>query len=213
VMAEESAQTVVAALEPHILPLEPGLRDRLVKGIDVLDVGCGRGQAILHLAERFPASRFAGYDFSAEATSHAADEARRRGLRNARFEAKDVARFSEPQAYDLITAFDAIHDQAQPEQVLKNIAAALRPGGVLLMQDIAGSSHVERDMDHPIGPFLYTISCMHCMSVSLAHGGPGLGAMWGREKATAMLRAAGFGQLKIQSLPHDVINDYYVATM
>jgi SAM-dependent methyltransferase len=212
VMAEESAQTVVAALEPHILPLVPGLADRLAAGIDVLDIGCGSGQAMLRLAERFPASRLAGYDFSPEATERGRAEARRRGLKNVRFEAKDAAAFDEPQVYDLITAFDAIHDQARPERVLKNIAAALRPGGVFLMQDIAGSSHVHQDIGHPIGTFLYTVSCMHCMSVSLANGGPGLGAMWGRETATAMLREAGFRHVRVESLPHDVINYYYLAT-
>jgi 2-polyprenyl-3-methyl-5-hydroxy-6-metoxy-1,4-benzoquinol methylase len=212
VMAEESAQTVVAALEPHILPLVPGLTERLAAGIDVLDVGCGSGQAILHLAARFPASRLAGYDFSPEATGIAQAEAKRRGLTNARFEAKDVAEMNEPQSYDLITAFDAIHDQARPERVLRNIAAALRPAGTFLMQDIASTSHVHEDIGHPIGPFLYTVSCMHCMSVSLANGGPGLGAMWGREKATTMLREAGFRDVRTSSLPHDIINDYYVAT-
>jgi hypothetical protein len=130
-----------------------------------------------------------------------------------RFEATDAAAMNDSRAYDLITAFDAIHDQARPQRVLANIAAALRPDGVFLMQDIAGSSHVHQDVSHPIGTFLYTISCMHCMSVSLACGGPGLGAMWGREKATAMLREAGFGHVRIESLPHDVINDYYIATL
>jgi 2-polyprenyl-3-methyl-5-hydroxy-6-metoxy-1,4-benzoquinol methylase len=213
VMAEESAQTVVAALEPHILPLVPGLRERLAQGIDVLDVGCGSGLAMMGLAQRFPASRFAGYDFSAEAVAAARAQANDRGLKNVRFEAKDVAEMNEPGAYDLITAFDAIHDQARPERVLKSIATALRPGGAFLMQDISSSSHVHQDIGHPIGTFLYTVSCMHCMSVSLANGGPGLGAMWGRERATAMLREAGFRQVRIESLPHDVINDYYVATM
>jgi 2-polyprenyl-3-methyl-5-hydroxy-6-metoxy-1,4-benzoquinol methylase len=213
VMAEESGQTVVAALEPHILPLVPGLVERLSQGIDVLDVGCGSGQAMMWLAQRFPASRLAGYDFSAEAVAAAQSEAQRRGLKNVRFEAKDAAEMNDRRAYDLITAFDAIHDQARPGQVLKSIAAALRPGGTFLMQDIAGSSHVHQDIGHPIGTFLYTVSCMHCMSVSLANGGPGLGAMWGREKATAMLREAGFRQVRIESLPHDVINDYYIATL
>jgi hypothetical protein len=58
---------------------------------------------------------------------------------------------------------------------------------------------------------MYTISCMHCMSVSLAAGGPGLGAMWGRELAVEMLNAAGFKEVRVESLPHDPINYYYVA--
>ena len=71
----------------------------------------------------------------------------------------------------------------------RGIADALRPDGVFLMQDIAGSSHVHDNLEHPLGPFIYTISSMHCMTVSLALGGAGLGAMWGEEKATRDARA------------------------
>lgn len=212
VMAEESAQTVVAALDEHILPLEPGLGDRLERGIDALDVACGRGLAALHLAERFPRSRFAGYDFSAEAVAAASAEAERRGLGNVRFAVLDLAGLDEPGRYDLITAFDAIHDQAAPDLVLRRIAEALRPGGTLLMQDISGSSCVHADREHPLGAFLYTISCMHCMSVSLAGGGPGLGAMWGRATALAMLREAGFRRVRVEALRHDPMNVYYLAS-
>ena len=80
VMAEESFQTVVSALEDHILPLADGLVDDLQRGIDAADIGCGRGMALMHLAERFPNSRFTGYDFSEEAIAWANQEATRRGL-------------------------------------------------------------------------------------------------------------------------------------
>lgn len=52
VMAEDSGQTVLAALHAQILPLLPGIQDRLEEGIQVLDLGCGRGLAIMELAER-----------------------------------------------------------------------------------------------------------------------------------------------------------------
>lgn len=212
VMAEESAQTVVAALFDHILPLVPGLVDRLDAGIDVLDVGCGSGRAVNELAARFPASRFTGCDAAEEAVAAARSEAARRGVANVRFEVRDAA---EPatSTFDLITAFDAIHDQARPDVVLRNVAEALKPGGTFLMQEISGSSHLHTDIAHPLGPFLYTISCMHCMSVSLASGGPGLGAMWGKQKALEMLREAGFASVRVETLPHDLMNDFYVAAV
>ncbi len=72
--------------------------------------------------------------------------------------------------YDLITTFDAVHDQARPAAVLKGIADALQADGVYLMQDIAGSSELHNNIDHPLGPFMYTISTMHCTTVSLAQG-------------------------------------------
>src|SRR5687767_1482933 len=130
----------------------------------------------------------------------------RRSLGNIQFVVQDAAELAEINAYDLITAFDAIHDQAKPERVLANIHTALRPSGTFLMQDIAASSHLQNNLDHPVGPLLYTISCLHCMSVSLAHGGPGLGAMWGKETALGMLNEAGFRDVCVEQLPHDFQN-------
>jgi 2-polyprenyl-3-methyl-5-hydroxy-6-metoxy-1,4-benzoquinol methylase len=210
VMAEDSGQTVVAALTDAILPLVPGLTERLEEGMDVLDVGSGSGRALNLLARTFPNSRFTGYDISEEAIARA--EAEAQGLTNVRFEIKDAATLDEKERYDLITTFDAIHDQAKPAAVLEGIARALKPDGIYLMQDIAGSSHVHNNMEHPLGTLLYTISTMHCMTVSLSQGGDGLGTMWGEEKAREMLREAGFAKVEVKQLPHDFANSYYVVT-
>lgn len=210
VMAEDSGQTVLPALLDSILPLAPGILEKLEAGIDVLDIGCGSGKALVLLAVNFPNSRFTGYDFSEEAIGNARAEAKRLGLKNVRFEIRDVALINEIEQYDLITAFDAIHDQAKPAIVLREIFNALRADGTFLMQDIAGSSHVHNNMEHPIAPFGYTISYMHCMTVSLALGGDGLGTMWGEEKACEMLKQAGFENVSVHQLEHDFQNSYYV---
>jgi 2-polyprenyl-3-methyl-5-hydroxy-6-metoxy-1,4-benzoquinol methylase len=210
-MAEESEQTVVAGLRDSILPLAPGLTDSLRAGIEVLDVGCGSGRALNTLAADFPASRFTGYDLSEEAVASARREAERRGLSNVRFEVRDVTQLGEGGRFQLVTAFDAIHDQARPALVLRGIAEALRPGGTFLMQDIRGSRHVEKNLGHPVAPFLYTISAMHCMTVSLAAGGDGLGTMWGEETAVEMLLDAGFREVHVEQLPHDFMNNFYIA--
>lgn len=209
-MAEQSGQTVVAGLLEHILPLVSGITESLEKGIDVLDIGCGSGLALIFLAKTFPNSRFTGYDFSDEGIAKANAEAKKSSLTNIEFKVKDVATLSEAERYDFITAFDAIHDQAKPASVLQEIYNALRADGIFLMQDIAGSSHVHEDIENPIAPFGYTVSCMHCMTVSLALGGEGLGTMWGKEKALEMLNEAGFKNIKIKQLPHDILNYYYI---
>jgi hypothetical protein len=90
-----------------------------------------------------------------------------------------------------VTTFDAVHDQGQPLNLLKGIHCALRSGGVYLMQDIRGSSFVHKNVHHPVGTFLYTASCLHCMTVSLAQGGEGLGAMWGEERLANISSARG----------------------
>lgn len=211
VMAEESAQTVVAALHGHILPLVPDLEDRLREGIDVMDVGCGAGRAINLLAETFPNSRFVGVDFSEEAIGMARDLSQERGVTNTEFIVRDAAQLNETDRFDLITAFDAIHDQIAPAAVLAAINQALRPDGVFLMQDIAASTHLHDNLERPLAPFLYTISCMHCMTVSLANDGAGLGTCWGEELAQEMLREAGFSEVALHRLDHDIMNTYYVA--
>jgi ubiquinone/menaquinone biosynthesis C-methylase UbiE len=213
VMAEDSGQSVLSSLESHVLPLVPGLTDRLANGISVLDIGCGRGRIINRLADLFPNSRFTGIDISVEAIGKARDDASRQRSRNVEFVVRDLSDFdesAEPEAFDLITSFDAIHDQVKPLNVLKGIYRALKADGVYLMQDIKGSSHVYKNVDHPIGTFLYTISTMHCMTVSLSQGGEGLGAMWGEEKAREYLETAGFRSIVTNELAHDIQNNWYV---
>jgi ubiquinone/menaquinone biosynthesis C-methylase UbiE len=211
VMAEDSGQSVLSSLESHILPLVPGLTARLEQGIRMLDLGCGRGRILRRLAASYPNSRFVGIDLSEEATAFARSDAK--GLENIEYVAHDLSDFdrtAEPAAFDLVTTFDAIHDQARPLNVLKGIRRTLKPGGVYLMQDISGTGHVHKDVAHPLGTLLYTISCMHCMTVSLAQGGEGLGAMWGEDKTQEYLRRAGFRSVTVNKLAHDVQNNWYV---
>ena len=116
VMAEESAQTVLSVLFSHILPLVPGMSERLEEGASLLDLGCGRGHALLLLAERFPNSTFQGYDLS-----RTRSRTRRRRRRSATsgtcsFAQRDLSTFdedAEPGAFAFVTTFDAVHDQAQ----------------------------------------------------------------------------------------------------
>lgn len=210
-MAQTSAAVHDAALVDGILPLVPGLTDALARGIDVADVGCGHGHAVNLMARAFPASRFTGYDFSEVAIAAARREAAELGLTNARFEVVDVARLTDDARFDLVTAFDAIHDQAQPAAVLANVRRALAPGGTFLMVDIQASSLLERNLDVPWASYLYAISMYHCMSVSLGLGGAGLGTAWGVELAQAMLADAGFAEVEQKQVEADPFNAYFVA--
>jgi 2-polyprenyl-3-methyl-5-hydroxy-6-metoxy-1,4-benzoquinol methylase len=212
-MAEDSGQSVLSSLELHILPLIPGLTDRLDAGIQMLDVGCGRGRIMNRLAELFSRSRFTGMDLSSEAILFAWQEAAEKKLRNIEFIVANLTDFdqkAEREAFDLITTFDAVHDQARPLNVLQGVCRALKPDGVYLMQDIKGSSQIHKNVDHPLGTLLYTVSCMHCMTVSLAQGGEGVGAMWGEEKTREYLHKAGFRSIEKHELTHDIQNNWYV---
>lgn len=211
-MAEQSNPVMEMTLVQRTLPLIPGLIERLQAGIAVADIGCGGGHAINVMARAFPNSRFVGYDISEEGLGVGREEAAAWGLTNARFEARDVAELDIAGEYDLITTFDAIHDQVKPAAVLAGIAHALRPDGTYLMVDIAASSHQHENRDHPLGGYLYATSCHHCMTVSLAHGGAGLGTMWGEQTARQMLRDAGFTSIKVRRVEGDIVNSYFIAT-
>jgi ubiquinone/menaquinone biosynthesis C-methylase UbiE len=210
-MAEDSAAVHDAALIDGILPMVDGIVEKLEAGIDVADIGCGRGHAINLMAKAFPNSRFTGFDFSEEGVEAGAAEAKALGLSNATFAARDVSDLGLSDALDFVTAFDAIHDQAKPAEVLAGIAKALRPDGTFLMVDIRASSHLHENIDHPLGPFLYTASTMHCMTVSLALDGAGLGTAWGEQIARSMLADAGFTSVDVKNIEEDIANSYYIA--
>lgn len=211
-MAEESRAVHDASLLDVTIPLIDGLTERLEQGIDVADVGCGSGHALVLLAAAFPNSRFVGYDVSRDGLDAGRAEADELGVGNLTFVERDAAALDEVDRFDFVTTFDAVHDQARPDLVLGGIARSLRAGGTYLCVDIAASSVLEENFDHPLGPFLYTVSCMHCMAVSLADGGMGLGTMWGEQRATEMLGAAGFSNVDVVRVPGDLVHLYYVAT-
>lgn len=211
IMAEDSGQTVTAGLFDCILPLTDGITDRLVWGIDVLDAGCGRGSALIAMAERYPSSRFVGYDLCPDAIEDATAAARAAGLGNVGFEARDLTGYDETERFDFITSFDAVHDQKDPQGLVRSLFGALKPGGVYLMQDIGGSASLENNMEFPMATLLYAVSCVHCTPISLGQGGAGLGTMWGWETAEKMLAAAGFRDVRRHVLPHDPMNVWFVA--
>lgn len=213
VMSEDSNQSVVSSLLDVILPAIPEIVDRLEEGIEVVDLGCGRGNALNLMAKTFPKSNFLGYDLSEEAIDYAKAQAEKQALTNISFEVRDLTDYNitaQQNKFDFVTTFDAVHDQARPDNLLKGIYKSLKENGVYLMQDISASSEQHKNVDHPIGTLLYTISTMHCMTVSLAQGGMGLGTMWGREKALEMLREVGFTKVEIKNFEHDIQNDYYI---
>lgn len=211
IMAEDSDQTVAGGIHDVILPMIEGMAARLEGGIEVMDAGCGRGHALIALARCYPDSRFTGYDLCADAIEHARLAARNAGVTNVTFEVRDLTGYAEPGRFDFITSFDAVHDQKDPAGLIRGLKASLKPGGVYLMQDIGGSARLENNVDFPMAPLLYAVSCAHCTPVSIGQGGAGLGTMWGWETALAMLEDAGFASVQKHQFPHDPLNVWFVA--
>lgn len=209
-VAQNTALVHEQRLLADILPLAPGLIERLEQGIEVAEIGCGYGQSLLLLAHAFPRSRFTGYDLDAEALGMARLEARLRGLGNLNVVERDAAALDSIDAYDLILAFDTVHELGDPGGALRCVARGLRPGGVFLMSECRAASALQDNGDLPLGPFLYAVSCLHCVPVALAQQGEALGAMWGEEQALCSLREAGLGQARVARLEGDALNNYFI---
>jgi ubiquinone/menaquinone biosynthesis C-methylase UbiE len=199
-----------ADLLRNSVELVPKLTKSLRDGIDAADFGCGKGHFVNVMAKAFPNSRFTGYDFLDDSISVARAEAESWGVMNARFELQDVADLDAPDAFDLITTMDVIHDLAKPGAVLKTIYRSLRSGGTYLMGDVRASTNLHENIGQPLAPYAFLWSLAGCMPASLRQSGEGLGSMWGEQKALEYLGDAGFRDVAVVKPEGDVINSYYI---
>jgi SAM-dependent methyltransferase len=195
-------------LVQQILPLAPGLVEKLENGTRVADVACGSGNGTLVLARRFPNSSLVGFDLDADAIAIA--RARVGELQNVTFEVADAATLSSSQPFGAAFVFNSVHDQARPLEVLSSIQSILEPGGTFLMNEPRISSNLEDNIANPVAPMTYAISLLHCMTVSLAEGGAGLGTGWGEQRALRLLSEAGFGHVEVYDAPGDLGNAIFV---
>lgn len=197
------------ALIDSCLPLVDGLAERLESGVDVADVACGTGHALVVLARRFPASRFVGFDLDEGAIARARAEASGAGLDNVRFEVADVARLDVEGRFDVVFVFDALHDQVDPAGVLAGIRRALTPGGIFVMKEPRAGDTLEENIGNPFAPILYSVSTLHCLTVSLAHDGAGIGTVFGERHARQLLADAGFDDVTVHTAPGDPADAVY----
>jgi SAM-dependent methyltransferase len=177
------------------MPALDGVVAKLERGARVADVGCGHGASTILLAEAFPHSDFVGYDYHERSVEVARARAAEAGVRNARFEAADATGYREAN-FDLIAFFDCLHDLADPIGAARHARDALASDGTcMIVEPYAGDSVAENL--NPVGRFYYGASSFVCVPVSLARGGPALGAQAGEKRLREVLEdGAGFGRVR-----------------
>jgi 2-polyprenyl-3-methyl-5-hydroxy-6-metoxy-1,4-benzoquinol methylase len=175
----------------------PDTAARLAAGGRALDVGCGSGAVCGALAKAFPSAEVIGID---------PDEASIRKARAhfppGKFLALTTSDMSRGEGFDLITLCDVLHDLAEPLKTLKEIRALLKPDGTFFIVEPRAADRLE-DNRNPVAATFYGFSVFHCMTQSLARGGPGLGTCLGPAATEALVRQAGytrFQRLDIKSL-------------
>jgi SAM-dependent methyltransferase len=178
------------------IPAVPDIHERLLKGGEAAEVGCGAGQCLIPVAAAFPNSRFFGYDVDLASVERARDKAAAAGLAGRiAFEQIAAERVPLVERFDLVMAFNCIHDMAHPRAALKGIQRMLKRDGAFLWSEADVGARLEDNLG-PVGRTLYGASTMHCMTVSLAQGGEGLGSAISAELARNLAAEAGFASLE-----------------
>ncbi len=194
-------------LVPQWLPLVPEVLGKLQVGARVADVGCGRGRALIRLANAFPNSRFDGFDAFGPVIAQATQQAETAGVAHrVRFERRDVGGGGLPDRYDLVTLFDSLHDVADPVATLREVRKALKADGTCLVLEMNCGDRPEENRG-PAAALLYGTSVLYNLPVSLARGGPGLGTL-GLPESRIRHDSAEAGFREVRRLP--VINPFNV---
>jgi SAM-dependent methyltransferase len=179
-------------LTSYWLKTLPAVTARLQAGGRALDVGCGAGHVCVALARDFPAATVVGVDPDRESIRHAQSAAAAAGLsQRISFITGTTGDFDGGDGFDLITACDCIHDFAAPQRTLEQIRGLLNPQGTLFIIEPKAADRLEDNVGS-IGTMFYGFSIFHCMTQSLARGGPGLGTCLGPARTEELLRSAGF---------------------
>jgi SAM-dependent methyltransferase len=177
------------------LPALDGVIEKLTVGGRAADVGCGHGASTILMAQAFPNSQFVGIDYHGASIETARERAAKAGVDNASFELADATSYRGDD-YDLIGFFDCLHDMADPSGAARHARAALKPDGhCLLVEPFAGDGIAENL--NPVGRLYYGASSLICVPVSLARGGPALGAQAGeRRLRRVMVDDGGFTRFR-----------------
>jgi 2-polyprenyl-3-methyl-5-hydroxy-6-metoxy-1,4-benzoquinol methylase len=190
-------------LVDKIVPVIPGLENRLQDGAIIADLGCGAAHELEFLAQAFPHSHFVGFDVDQSLVHRAHQRLHDRRITNVELHTKAIDELSNSCAFDVVCAFEVIHNLPDPLEALTRAREMLVDGGVFFMYETNASSQRVKDITLPWAGPIYALSLLSCLTVSLAHDGIGYGAMWGVETAGKVLSDAGFDGIG----HHEVIDD------
>ena len=177
------------------LPALDGVVDKLQRGAEVADVGCGHGASTILMAKTYPKSAFIGYDYHGLSIRTARERAASAGVDNVQFEESDAVSYT-GKSFDLIAFFDCLHDMGDPIGVSKHARQALKGDGTAMIVEPFANDRVQDNLN-PVGRVMYGASAQICVPVSLARKGPALGAQAGEAKLReVVVKGGGFGRFR-----------------
>ena len=196
-------------LTADVLPSMPELVAALHAGGRVADVGCGAGWSSIGMAIGYPASHVDGFDVDAPSVDLARRHAEQSGVADrVRFEVADVGTLAIDGGYDLVTAFECVHDLPDPVAVLAAMRRMVRPGGTVLVVD----ERVAEDFTAPgdeVERLMYGYSLMCCLPDALSsRPSVATGTVMRPATLDRYAREAGFAGSEVLPVPHDVFRFY-----
>jgi 2-polyprenyl-3-methyl-5-hydroxy-6-metoxy-1,4-benzoquinol methylase len=180
----------------------PEVLARLQGGGRMLDFGCGSGRVAMAIKRAFPSAEVAGFDVDAQSIQRARDAASDLQI--------DFSTKLPAGQFDLVTICDCIHDLAAPVETLRQVHRLVKPDGTLFIVEPKAADRLE-DNRNPVATMFYGFSLFHCMTQSLARGGPGLGTCMGPGQTEKLVREAGFRGFRMLDIK-SMTNLFYAAT-
>jgi ubiquinone/menaquinone biosynthesis C-methylase UbiE len=170
--------------------------DKLEAGSEVADIGCGHGASTILIAERFPRSRFIGFDNHAGSIEQARQRAEAAGVADrATFEVASAQDFPGT-GYDFAACFDCLHDMGDPVGAAIHVRSTLKPDGTWMVVEPFAGDRLEENLN-VVGRVYYSCSTLLCTPASRSEDvGLALGAQAGEAAIRSVLTEAGFSQFR-----------------
>jgi SAM-dependent methyltransferase len=193
------------------LPAMPDVDQRLRADppAKVADVGCGTGWSSIAIARAYPKARVDGFDLDGPSIKKARENAAKAGIGDRlTFEARDAAAGGQAASYDLVTAFETIHDMADPVAALRAMRSLVAPGGAVLVADERVAETFTAPGDE-LERFNYGWSVLHCLPVGRVDPPAlGTGTIMRPETLRRYAREAGFSGVELPPIQHDLWRFY-----
>jgi SAM-dependent methyltransferase len=207
--AEANRPLFLQLLGRDWLPSVPDVDARLRAGGTVADVGCGEGWSAIGMARSYPGIHVDGYDVDLASVESARRHAAEHGLTDrVSFSLADGATVPLTNAYDVVTAFECVHDMPDPVSVLAGARRLVKDDGAVIVMDERVPDTFTGPGD-PVEQLMYGISMLVCLPDGLSHEeSVGTGTVMRHGTLRAYAQQAGFRDVEVLPIEHDTFRFY-----
>ena len=207
--AEMNRPWFLAALGSDWFPAVPDLHERLVEGGIVADIGCGEGWSSISIAQAYPNVKVEAFDIDQASVDAARLHAQEAGVaERVRFHSVDAAGLGLGGTFDVVTAFECVHDLPQPVEVLATMRQLAKHDGYVLVMDEKVSDRFPGRGDD-VERVMYGFSLFICLPDGMSHPpSAATGTVMRPDTLRDYARQAGFADIDILPIENDLWRFY-----